>query len=81
MSEEKKVGAARIVLAFVLDLITSFALLGYIVAKVTGNTTEGGFQLNGGPAIVLFVLVIGYFVGMGRYGGGTIWQRILKTRR
>jgi len=81
MAEEKKVSSGRIILAFVLDLITSFALLGYIIAKFTGNTTEGGFELNGTPALVLFALVIFYFVLLGRYGGGTIWQRILKTKR
>jgi uncharacterized RDD family membrane protein YckC len=77
---ERKVGQGRIILAFVLDLITSFLVVGYIIAKITGNTTDGGFQLNGGPALLLFALVIAYFVGMGRYGGGTIWQRILKTK-
>ena len=77
---ERKVGQGRIILAFILDLITSFLVLGYIIAKLTGNTTEGGFQLNGAPALVLFALVIAYFVVLGRYGGGTIWQRILKTK-
>lgn len=81
MSEEKKISGGRIVLAFVLDLITSFAVLGYLIAKLTGNTTEGGFQLNGMPALILFALIIVYFVVLGRYGGGTLWQRILKTKR
>ncbi len=68
------------IIAAILDLITSFGGFGYLIAKFTGNTTEGGFQLNGMPAIVLFVLVIGYFVA-GKYLGGTIWQRILGTKK
>lgn len=76
----EKVSTWRIILAFVLDLITAFAVLGYIVAKFTGNTTDGGFELNGAPAILLFALIIGYFVA-GRFIGGTLWQRILGARR
>ncbi len=78
---EKQVASWRIILAFILDLITSFAVLGYIVASFTGDTTGAGFSLEGGPAIVLFLLVIVYFVGMNRFAGGTIWKRILKARR
>jgi hypothetical protein len=81
MTEAKKVSSWRIVLAFIMDLFTSFFVFGYIIASISGDTTEGGFQLNGFPAILLFVLVIVYFVGMGRYGGGTVWQRFLRAKR
>ena len=70
----------RRVLAFILDLITAFAVLGYIIAALTGGTTEGGFQLNGWPALLLFALVIAYFVVFNRFLGGTIWKYILKAR-
>lgn len=70
----------RIILAFILDLITAFMVIGYIVALLTGNTTENGFQLNGLPALVLFALVIAYFVVFNRFLGGTIWKYILKAR-
>lgn len=81
MAESKQVASWRIILAFFLDLVTAFFLIGYVIAVLTGGTNAGGFQLNGGPAILFFVLIIAYFIGMGRYGGGTIWQRILKTKR
>ena len=68
------------IIAGILDAITSFGGFGYLIAKVTGNTTESGFSLNGAPAIILFALVIAYFV-IGSKLGGTIWQRILGTRR
>ncbi len=70
----------RRVLALILDLITAFFGLGYLVALMTGGMTEDGFQLNGWPAMLLFALVIAYFVIANRFFGGTIWKYILKAR-
>ena len=67
--------------AGILDFITSFGGFGYIIAKFTGNTTEGGFELNGINAGILFALVIAYFVLMPKFAGGTIWQHIMGTRK
>ncbi len=80
MSSQKSVSHLRIVFAAILDFFTAFFIGGYVVAMLTGNTTEKGFQLNGAPALILFALVIGYFVA-GKYFGGTIWQRILGTKK
>lgn len=80
MPEARKVATWRIILAFVLDFFTAFFVLGYIVARLTGNTTEGGFSLEGGPAIALFALIIAYFYFGGKFGG-TLWQRILGAVR
>lgn len=71
----------RIILAFLLDLVTAFLVLGFAVASVTGDRTEGGFQLNGLPAVVLFGLIIAYFIVFNSFLGGTIWKRILKAQR
>lgn len=79
MSETDKPATWRVVLAFVLDLITCFAVLGYLIASITGDTTDNGFELNGLPALVLFAAVIAYMALMPRYGG-RLWQRILKAR-
>ena len=62
--------------AAILDFVTAFLVLGYLVAKATGGTTDKGFQLNGLPAIVLFALIIAYFI-VGNRTGGTLWKRIL----
>lgn len=70
----------RIVLAAILDFFTAFFVLGYLVAKATGNLTETGFSLSGAPAWALFALIALYFVA-GYYLGGTLWQRILRARR
>ena len=80
MSNEKKVSTFRIVMAAILDFFTIFIIGGYLVARITGNTTDGGFQLEGVSALILFAIIIAYFV-LGRYIGGTLWQRILKTKR
>jgi len=79
MTETSKPATWRVVVAFILDLITSFSLFGYLIALVTGDTTENGFQLNGLPAIILFAAVIAYMVLMPRFGG-RLWQRIFKAR-
>jgi hypothetical protein len=71
----------KIVLAFVLDLVTVYFLGGYLIAMLTGQLTENGFRLQGWSAILLIVVTVAYFTFSGRLFGGTFWQRILKTRR
>ena len=51
-----------------------------MIGLVTGGTTEKGFSLSGGPALLLFALIVLYFVVLGRYLGGTLFQRLLGTR-
>ncbi len=67
------------VVAAILDFFTVFLIGGIIIANLTGDTTSGGFELNGIPALILFALIAVYFV-LGHKYGGTLWQRILKTR-
>ncbi len=67
------------VFAFILDLVTSFGGFGYLIAKFTGGLTEGGFELSGGPALLLLALVIAYFVVLNRFAGGTVWKHILRV--
>jgi hypothetical protein len=77
---KKPVAVWRKVLAAILDFFTVFIIGGYIIAKLTGSSTEGGFSLSGWPALVLFAVIIVYFFVGYKYAGGTIWQRILRTR-
>ncbi len=69
----------RKVLAAILDFFTVFLVAGYLIAVVTGETTDGGFSLDGLSALILFAIVIAYFWLLPKYGG-TLWQRILRTR-
>ncbi len=80
MDNEKPVAHWRIILAAILDFVTVFFVLGFVVALFSGDTTEGGFQLNGLPALILLVLIFVYFWAGKKYFGGTIWKRILKVR-
>jgi len=56
------------------------AAAGYSIGYLTGGLTEDGFNFHGGPAFVLFALIILYFVVFSRYLGGTLWQRLLGVR-
>ena len=79
MSQAKKVSHIRIVIVAILDFFTVFFIAGYLIAKFTGDTTESGFQLNGAPALSAIGLIVVYFIA-GKYLGGTLWQRILRTK-
>lgn len=71
----------RIVLAFILDFFTAFWVIGFLIASLFGGRTENGFQLDGMPALLAFVLMFAYFIVFNRFLGGTIWKRILKAKR
>jgi hypothetical protein len=71
----------RIVLAAICDFLTAFFLFGYIIASIFGGRTEGGFQLHGLSALLLFALIAAYFILFNRFLGGTVWKRILRARR
>ena len=75
----KKASTWRVVLAAILDFITVFCVSGYLVGKLTGNLTDGGFKLEGAPALILFAVIVVYFVIRRRFLGGLVWQRILSA--
>ncbi len=80
MTTKTKASFLRRAAAGILDFFTIFAVGGYAVAKFTGDTTENGFQLNGVPALILFVIIAAYFYLGWKVLGGTIWQRIMGAR-
>jgi uncharacterized RDD family membrane protein YckC len=67
-------------LAGFLDFLTIFFVSGYVIGEITGETTPGGFQLTGLPALACFAIVILYFYLGWTKLGGTIWQRIFSAR-
>lgn len=69
------------VLAAILDFFTVFIVCGWIVGKLTGETTANGFFLSGTPALVLFALIVIYFAAGRRFLGGTLWDRIFRIGR
>ncbi|MGO4127089.1 hypothetical protein AB4Z01_21990 [Inquilinus sp. YAF38] len=81
MSAERKPATAVVVVAYILDVLTVFFGLGFLVGWLTGGLTSNGFALNGFPALVLFVLIIAYFIICHRYLRGTLWRHILRAPR
>jgi len=80
VSQPKQVSTWRKVVAAILDFIFVFAAAGYAIGYATGNVSEEGFSLKGGPAFLLFAIVILYFIVFSRYLGGTLFQRLLGVR-
>jgi hypothetical protein len=70
----------RKVLAAVLDIVCVFAVGGYAIGWLSGDLSDGGFELKGGPAFILFGVIALYFVVFIRFLGGTPWQRLLGAR-
>ena len=77
--QPKRPSQLRIVMAALLDFVTVFSIGGFIIATLAGQTTEKGFALTGGPAILFVIVIVAYFL-IGSRSGGTLWQRILRTR-
>jgi hypothetical protein len=67
--------------AATLDFLTVFFVGGYVIGKLTGETTAEGFSLSGGAAIALFALIVVYFYVGRKVLGGTLWDRILGIAR
>ena len=84
MTEEMKNEQAptwKKVLAFIVDLLVSFIVLGYLVAAMTGGLTEDGFNLEGGPAFLVIVLVVLYFVLMNKLVGVTLGKMLFGIKK
>jgi LPXTG-motif cell wall-anchored protein len=67
--------------AAALDFLMLFFGGGWIIARLTGETTDAGFTLSGMPALVLLAIIIAYFIVGRKFAGGTIWDRILGIAR
>jgi hypothetical protein len=69
------------VTAVILDIVTVYWGVGYLIAWYTGALTESGFDLKGGPVFIMFAVIVAYFFIGRRYAGGTLWDRILRIQR
>jgi hypothetical protein len=77
----KPVSVARRGVAATLDVLTVFFGAGYVIGALSGQLTESGFALTGGPALLLFAVCVAYFYIGRRVLGGTLWDRILGIGR
>ena len=74
------VGVGRRAVAVILDGLIWFIGFGYVIALFTGNTTGIGFELTGGPAILLFLLGFAYHVVLEATVGATPGKLLLGVR-
>ncbi len=70
------VGVGRRALAVLIDTIL-LAVAGYVIALATGNTTTSGFELQGGPAFLLFGIALAYYIVMEATSGATLGKRAM----
>jgi uncharacterized RDD family membrane protein YckC len=66
-------------MAIIIDGIVYF-ILAWIIASATGGTTSTGFELNGGPAFLSFILFLVYYVGLEATRGATLGKMLLGLR-
>lgn len=67
------------IVAFVIDFAISFLFLGYVVSLISGENTDNGFNLEGGSALVLFLLIIAYVLIGRKFWGQTLGRKLLKV--
>ena len=77
--------------AGILDFVLASVVFGFALGKlfpaapheppkIPGATTTEFFSLSGPATILLLVLIIAYFVVLGRTGG-TVFQRLFRMKR
>lgn len=79
VSGKNYVGLGLRFVALIIDGII-FGLLGYLIGAVTGGTSGAGFDLEGGPAFLYYLLSILYYVLMEAFMGGTVGKLALGMR-
>lgn len=70
------VGVGPRAVAVIIDFVILFAI-GWGIAAVTGNTTAGGFEMEGAPAFLMFGLWLVYLIGSEAVVGATIGKLLV----
>jgi uncharacterized RDD family membrane protein YckC len=73
------IGVGMRLVAAIIDLVIYF-LFAWLLAAATGGLTQSGFELTGAPALVSFLAVAVYFIGMEKLFGGTVGKLVLGLR-
>ena len=73
------VGVGRRAVAIIIDSIL-LGIVAYLVASVTGGTTAEGFQLQGAPAFLVFLIAMAYYVVMEKTSGATLGKMAMKLK-
>ncbi len=72
-------GVGKRLVAVIIDTVI-MGVAGWIIALLTGGTTEAGFELTGLPALLLFIVAFAYLVLTEAYLGGTLGKLVLGMR-
>jgi uncharacterized RDD family membrane protein YckC len=70
------VGVGRRAAAIIVDAIL-LMIVGWIIGKATGQATQDGFNLMGGPALLWFLVCFAYYVVMEAMWAGTVGKKAL----
>ena len=73
------VGVGRRAVAIIIDTIV-LGIVGYLLAMMTGQTTGTGFNLQGGPALLWFLIALVYYVVMEKTSGATLGKMAMKLK-
>jgi hypothetical protein len=76
----KTTSSFTIAIAHLLDFLTIFLPVGYLVAYISGNVTEKRIALFGVPMYITLAVVAVYFIGSSKVLGTTLWSWILRIR-
>ncbi len=72
-------GVGMRAVAVIIDAVVLFAV-GYLIAIATGQTTGGGFRLEGAPALLWFLVSFAYYIVLEAQLGGTPGKLLLGLR-
>lgn len=82
-STDLRAAVGRRIAAGILDLVV-LSVLSFLLASMFGGATAGGgevgFQLTGGPALLLFALGFGYYIVLEGLVGQTLGKMALGIR-
>lgn len=70
------VGVALRAVATIIDMIV-LGVVAWVVALFTGGTTATGFELQGAPALLMFLIALAYYVAMEARLGWTLGKRAI----
>jgi uncharacterized RDD family membrane protein YckC len=73
------VGVGMRLVAAIIDLVI-YLIFAWLLAAATGGVTGSGFELTGAPALLSFLVVAAYFIGMEKMFGGTLGKLVLGLR-
>lgn len=73
------IGVGRRAVAVIIDSILLF-IAGYAVAALTGNTTGGGFSLEGAPFFLWMAIALAYYIVMEKVSGATLGKMAMKLK-